>query len=226
MPTIEQIRAARALLDWSQSDLADHAGLSQTGIARIENGTNKPNSSTLEKIRNAFDAADIEFLGSSGVRKTTGEIRTLKGQDGFRNFMDDVYNVAKAQGGEICLHNAKTENWYKWLGKEWYLKHSERMTELGNTIEVKITTVRGNTLLIANQFAEYRWISEELFNEQSFYAYGNKLALLNFTEDTVSVLVLNNKDFARGFRALFNVAWENATTIPTANKKDSAQGVN
>ena len=50
MPTIEQIRAARALLDWSQSDLADKAGLSQTGIARIENGTNQPNSSTLEKI--------------------------------------------------------------------------------------------------------------------------------------------------------------------------------
>ena len=54
MPTIEQIRAARALLGWSQSDLADRADLSQTGIARIENGTNKPNSKTLEKIKAAL----------------------------------------------------------------------------------------------------------------------------------------------------------------------------
>ena len=36
MPTIEQIRAARALLGWSQSDLADRADLSQTGIALFD----------------------------------------------------------------------------------------------------------------------------------------------------------------------------------------------
>ena len=109
MATIEQIRAARALLDWSQSDLADHAGLSQTGIARIENGTNKPNSNTLNKILTAFEIADIEFIGTTGVRKKTGEIKTLKGEEGFRSFMDDVYETAKTKGGEICLHNAKPE---------------------------------------------------------------------------------------------------------------------
>ena len=95
MPTIEQIRAARALLDWSQSDLADHAGLSQTGIARIENGTNQPNSSTLNKIKAAFENADIEFLGPSGLRKKTGEIKTYRGMEGFRTFMNDVYETIK-----------------------------------------------------------------------------------------------------------------------------------
>ena len=51
MPTLDQIRAARALLNWSQSDLAERAGLSQTGIARIESGVNQPNVQTMENIR-------------------------------------------------------------------------------------------------------------------------------------------------------------------------------
>ena len=91
MPTLEQIRAARALIGWSQKDLADHSGLSQTGIARIENGTNQPNSSTITRITAAFDQADIEFIGESGVRKRTGEIRTLKGKAGFIKFLDEIY---------------------------------------------------------------------------------------------------------------------------------------
>ena len=139
MPTIEQIRAARALLDWSQSDLANYAGLSQTGIARIENGTNQPNSSTLEKISAAFEDADIEFLGMTGLRKNSGEIKTFRGAEGFRNFMDDLYDTAKTTGGEICLHNAKPGNWRKWLGEEWFQMHSKRMSDLGDKIDFRIT---------------------------------------------------------------------------------------
>lgn len=210
MLTIDQIRAARALLDWSQQDLAEHADLSQTGIARIENGTNKPNSKTIAKIEAAFDRANIEFIGTSGLRKRTGEIIKYSGQQGFRDFMDDVYKVAQEEGGEICLHNAKPDNWYKWLGNEWYEEHSKRMSELGETIDVKITAEKGNLNFIANSFAEYRWMPDELFNEQSFYAYGDRLALMSFKEDDVEILVIKNRQFKEGFVGLFNVAWKEA----------------
>lgn len=218
MLTIEQIRAARALLDWSQSDLAEHSGLSQTGIARIENGTNQPNSRTLTKIQEAFDKADIEFLGTSGLRKKSGEIKVLRGQEGFRKFMDDVYEVAKTTGGEICLHNAKPENWYKWLGEDWFKMHSQRMAKLGNKINFKITAEEGNTLFISSEFAEYRWFPLELFHEHCIYAYGNKLAFLNFSEDTVLIRILEDKAFAEGFRILFNIAWDGVAIVPPKSK--------
>lgn len=209
MPTIEQIRAARALLGWNQHELADKAGLSQTGIARIENGTNQPNSKTLKKIETAFDAADIEFLGASGLRKRTGEIKTLQGVDGFKEFMNDIYAVAKDQGGEICLHNAKPDNWYKWLGADWFKMHSERMADLGDKIRFKITAEEGNHNLISSAFAEYRWFPKELFNEQCIYAYGNKLAFINFSPEDILIRVLEDKGFSEGFRVLFNIAWDN-----------------
>ena len=214
MLTIEQIRAARALLDWSQHDLAEHAGLSQTGIARIENGTNKPNSKTLQKISSAFDRNDIEFIGTSGLRKRSNEIKRLHGRDGFREFMNDVYEVAKKEGGEICLHNAKPDNWYKWLGKEWYEEHSKRMSELGTSISVKITAEKGNLNFIANSFAEYRWMPEHLFNEQSIYAYGDRIALLFFSDNEVNIVIIKNRDIKEGFTGLFNVAWDKTAIKP------------
>lgn len=219
MPTIEQIRAARALLDWSQSDLAEYAGLSQTGIARIENGTNQPNSSTLEKIKSAFENADIEFLGENGVRKRTGEIKVLKGQDGFINFMNDVYDTVKDKGGEICVYNVDEKNWIKWMGETKYKEHSARMSEIKEKLFTKIIIEEGDWFFIANEFAEYRWFPKNLFNRQSFYAYGNKLALIRFEENTVQVMILNESEFTQGFRVLFNIAWDHVAQQPKEKQK-------
>ncbi|MCB1651399.1 MAG: helix-turn-helix transcriptional regulator [Alphaproteobacteria bacterium] len=222
MLSIEQIRAARALLDWSQQDLAEHADLSQTGIARIENGTNKPNSTTLHKIETAFDRADIEFIGTTGVKKRTGEIRTLNGQEGFRAFMDDVYKTTIATGADICQFNGVPSEFYKWLGKEWYENHIERMGKIERDFSFKIIVKEGENLFIATGLAEYRWFPPSLFNEKTFYAYGNKLAFIDFTEDDVAIRIMEQEEFANSFRILFNIAWEDRAQIPkNSNAQDA-----
>lgn len=218
MLTIEQIRAARALLDWSQSDLADQAGLSQTGIARIENGTNQPNSKTLEKIQAAFDRANIEFLGTSGLRRKSGEIRTLKGSEGFQKFMDDVYETMQKTGGEICVYNVDEKNWIKWMGEEQYKKHSARMKAIKEKVpSFKIIIEEGDWFFIANDFAQYKWFPKELFSAQSFYAYGNKLAFIRFQENDVRVMILTEAEFSQGFRVLFDIAWNHVAKTPVQN---------
>ncbi|MGB0719302.1 MAG: helix-turn-helix domain-containing protein [Bdellovibrionales bacterium] len=210
MPTIEQIRAARALLGWSQHDLAEKADLSQTGIARIENGTNQPNSKTIAKILTAFDRADVEFIGNNGVKKRTGEVRTLEGAQGFRELLNDIYDTGKEFGGEFCLHNAKPDNWVKWLGEEWFKMHSDRMAKLNDKLTFRITAEEGNKNLISSSFAEYRWFPKELFNEHCIYAYHDKLAFVYFGEDSLTIRVLHDSAFASGFKILFDIAWDNA----------------
>lgn len=214
MPTIEQIRAARALIGWSQKDLADHADLSQTGVARIENGTNHPNSSTIAKILGAFDKADIEFIGETGVKKRVGEIRKLSGSEGFRDFMQDVYNTVKAEGGEICVFNVDEKNWIKWMGQEEYAAHAQRMKNIDKPYNFKIIVEENDWFFIASAVAEYRWFPKELFDKQSFYSYGKKLAFLNFSDNDVQVLVLEQSKFSEGFRVLFNIAWNNVAKLP------------
>lgn len=214
MPTIEQIRAARALIGWSQGELAEEAGLSQTGIARIENGTNQPNSSTIAKITAAFDKADIEFIGESGVKKRVGEVRTLRGADGFKEFMNDVYETVSAQGGEICVFNVDEKNWIKWMGQDNYDRHAQKMKNIQKPYNFKIIVEENDWFFIASEVAEYRWFPKELFDKQSFYAYGKKLAFLNFSENDVQVMILEQAKFSDGFKVLFNVAWNNVAKIP------------
>ena len=208
MISIKQIRAGRALLDWSQSDLAGHAGLSQTGIARIENGTNQPNSKTLKKIMAAFDFADIEFFGTTGLRERTGEVKVLRGQEGFLQFMDDVYNEISQKGGEICVYNVDEKNWFRWMGEDNYKRHAERMREIQKPYNFKILVEEGDDFFIANEFAEYRWFPKNLFRRQSFYAYGDKLAFIHFEDDDVTVQSFGQKAFSEGFKVLFNIAWD------------------
>jgi predicted transcriptional regulator len=68
----EQLRAARALLDWSREKLRDESGVTARTLARIEAGEVVPHSSTMNKIRTALEAAGVRFIPSNddgaGVR--------------------------------------------------------------------------------------------------------------------------------------------------------------
>jgi transcriptional regulator with XRE-family HTH domain len=66
MITAAQCRAARGLLDWSQQDLADRAGVGIVTVRQIEAGVNEPRRSTLEVVRLAFDAAGVELINPNG----------------------------------------------------------------------------------------------------------------------------------------------------------------
>jgi len=63
-----QVKAARALLDWSQEELALGAGVSLPTIKRLE-ATDGPlggRSETGEKIQRALQGAGIEFIDENG----------------------------------------------------------------------------------------------------------------------------------------------------------------
>jgi predicted transcriptional regulator len=60
--TPRQIRAGRALLGWSQQELADRAIVSLNAVTRLENATADTRLSTISAIEKALVKAGIEFL--------------------------------------------------------------------------------------------------------------------------------------------------------------------
>ena len=62
MVSSRQIRAARALLGWSQQELADRAIVSVNALARLENGKVDSRVSTLQAVEAALNKAGVEFL--------------------------------------------------------------------------------------------------------------------------------------------------------------------
>ena len=65
-----QIRAARALLGWTQADLAAKANISTNAINSIERGKADPKLSTVNAIRKALETGGVEFTDGDrpGVR--------------------------------------------------------------------------------------------------------------------------------------------------------------
>ena len=68
MITSDQIRAARALLRWSATELAKKAGVSWKTIQRIEACEGVPNSTaqTLTMIETTLKDAGVEFIDANG----------------------------------------------------------------------------------------------------------------------------------------------------------------
>jgi len=77
MITGAQVRAGKALLDWSGTDLAERAGVAISTIRRVEACDGLLQSASvkvLQALKNALETGGIEFIGSPedrpGVRLT------------------------------------------------------------------------------------------------------------------------------------------------------------
>lgn len=61
-----QCRAGRALLNWSQQQLADAARVGVVTVRQFENGGSEPRNATLDVIRRALEAAGVIFVAENG----------------------------------------------------------------------------------------------------------------------------------------------------------------
>jgi transcriptional regulator with XRE-family HTH domain len=72
MLTPSQCRAARALLNWTQADLADRASISAVSIRAFEKG-GEMRDSNRKLLMLTFEAAGVQFIaengGGEGVRR-------------------------------------------------------------------------------------------------------------------------------------------------------------
>lgn len=65
--TPKHVRAARALLAWSQQDLAKNAGVATSTIADFERGHRTPVANNAHAIRGALETAGVRFLPTGAV---------------------------------------------------------------------------------------------------------------------------------------------------------------
>jgi transcriptional regulator with XRE-family HTH domain len=89
-----QVRAARALIGWSQAELAEAAGVSVSLVDRFETG--QPDSiaaETVAKMRTALESAGVAFIpkngGGAGVRLRKGREAEYLGWDDLNASNDE-----------------------------------------------------------------------------------------------------------------------------------------
>ena len=64
--TPAQSRAARGMLDWSQTELAQRSNLSESTIRDFEKGRRVPSVNNLAAVRRAFEDAGVIVIGKNG----------------------------------------------------------------------------------------------------------------------------------------------------------------
>jgi hypothetical protein len=81
--TPQQCRAARGLLDWTQEELAEHAGVSRSTVRGFENGQHELLRGSAAVIRGALEAAGVILIDpdqetGAGVRLRVDPTRRMK----------------------------------------------------------------------------------------------------------------------------------------------------
>lgn len=64
--TPEQMKAARELLGWSQTDVANRIGLTEWVIGFFERGERLIRARYLRRVRSIFEAAGVIFVEGNG----------------------------------------------------------------------------------------------------------------------------------------------------------------
>lgn len=203
MITGRQIRAARGLLGWDASALAEKANLSRETISNIENGAVQARGSTLNEIARVLDDRGIEFIGDRGVAIRDETVRILEGDDAYLRLLDEVFHVchgnSNASASFFFVDNSKSI-------PEVVAAH-KRLRESGILCRY-ICQENPSRLDFVPQ--DYRAIPEKYYYNAVQVAYGDFVAH-GYNEKPQRIMVIKSKALAESARRLFEMLW---TTLP------------
>lgn len=215
--TAAQCRAARALLNWSQPNLAERCDVHVQTISNFEKESSTPSKTTLEKISATLENANIQLIGSDGVRIKSSSFAHYTGQAGYIEFYHDIYKTMNQHGGNIYVCNVNEVVFTDWLGEEETLLHKRRMVEIWKKkpFTFQILIEEGDTNFAITEVAQYKWTQKAHFSDIPFYIYGQKLAILLFEKNDVNVYVINSPKIAEAYRRQFKVIWDQGIAVPS-----------
>lgn len=207
-----KLKAARALLGWSQSDLAEASGLASQTIKFYEQGVSVPSSDTLHKITEAFLAQDVYFT-EVGVEQRDNTVRFIEGDNCILRLLDDIYS-----------HLETSEQKHLW-----FLNADERISssEIISTIrkirslkpEIRQLICEGDTYVMGD-LKEYRYTPKQYFVNRPVIIYGERIALI--TKGKLSrVMIISDAQFSAMQTSIYEWLWSMAKPVKesTAHEK-------
>lgn len=201
-----QIRAARALLDWSAQVLADKVNLSREAINKIEDGAVQARAKNLADIRRVLEQHGIEFIGARGAAFADDQIVTLTGENVFVRLLDDVIATLRTVEGAEALFACVDDH----ASPPIVVENYRRLRKAG--IAMRSLVKEGDTYLMG-KLAEYRCLPAARFHNNATVIYGTKFATVirdpETGEDTAAVIV-HNQHVAAAQRNIFEFVWEHA----------------
>lgn len=206
--TAPQIHAALGLAGMTQEALAQAIGMTYTGLLRSMGGHAVPRDSTLKKIRAVLEAQGVEFTEAEGVRRRARGIEVFEGSERFQEFTDLVYATLVRDGGDVCV-SVEDESFFRRYRKdvEGWRRNMKALVDAGR-VTVRILAAKSDFRM---SFSQKRCLPAEAIAPTAFYAFGDCLALIDFTHETPPYVVLHRSGpLAASYRRAFEREWERA----------------
>lgn len=206
-----QCRMARALLNWTQPELADRCSLAPMTISKFEKEDLKyrPEARTLKKITAVLEIAGIAFTANGGVEPHHNLVTVLEGDDANAQVLEDIYTKFKDKGGEVLIAGLTEVEKTNTEAYEFLQGHLKRLQAA--KITERILIEEGDTNIVAPSHW-YRYLPKGKFTNTPFQLYGDNLALIEWGPPQ-KVILIKHPLFAQTFRNLFNVVWEQAAQV-------------
>ena len=214
MLSAQQIKAARAMLDWSQDELAQASGLSLNTVCSLENGHVSPRSSI--EVRKVLESKGFDFIGTNGLSRRTDEYKAYNGTDGRDKFYDDVLATVKEKGGEVVAIFETQEHLADALG---VANHAnlERLERLSKFAKVRCLISDLNNSSLSIPYFQFGVIPKHPFAPFSSFTYGNKSALLARNGADYFYFVMTSVNIAQDRFNGFARDWDAAVPFVTPN---------
>ncbi len=219
MINFRQIRAARALLDWSQPDLARASGLATSSVKNLESETGSARRETLDAIVDAFERNGIEFMPASGVRLKPQSVTVHDDRRATAELLDDIYaHVQKATVREVLILGLDEGFSVDTDGQQLIESHVARLTAAG--IRERILVCEGDTRFL-NTPDSYRWLPQAYFTRNApIYVYGDRVAIHSGSLRRRAVIV-EQRALAQHLRMVFDLLWNEIAFVPGHVRKRS-----
>lgn len=209
--TAGQLRMARALLEWSQEDLAVNTRLSISTVRKIEVGCS-PRANTIKEIRNVIEDAGLEFLDNEGVRRRF-DIVQYRGEDGCDKFFEDVVRTLEKKGGALAGYVKSPAM----LLQSFNIQEEDslyRMDRLKKTAPIMCILSEPALAPFAITEVRLRRLGVPGSCPSFFYVYGNKYAIILPRENgNLHFVVFELTRLALAYQKYFQELWEQSLPI-------------
>ncbi len=202
----KQIRAARALLNWSREELAEQTGISVPALARAETGESQLRATSAEKIKSSLENAGIIFTDGHGVKMRTEIVRIFEGLEGIERFYNEIYNAAQTMTREFLQFGLRYRDIADFHSKEAVADYLKKMTAL-NKIIFRCISSEEERSMKKTDYTTYRYLSDDRFAGVPFYVFGDNLAIISLRSEGSQAIVISDAKVAEEYRHQFEVMW-------------------
>ncbi|MCB9987220.1 MAG: helix-turn-helix transcriptional regulator [Rhodospirillales bacterium] len=214
MISLQQLRAARGLLNWTQRQLARAAGLSLRTLNSIELGTTVPRLDTMRAIQSAFEAQNVVFGPGQALRLLDErlEIEKHEGETCVEILANDIIDQLRGRGGAYFGN---------YPDEAALTRHSPRLWDKFYAdchacgIKDYLLVRDGFTDFIAPP-SHYRWLPEAVLGKLSYSIYHDTVSFL-MMGPSPRLVIIRSATIADHFRVQLTANWD-AAIVPPFNR--------